>query len=100
VGVLYQQQKSFVPNHQHHRIVDGARTIVIGEGTTHVYEDRGSHQPRLVYAMGCEGVWRHGTDGSNFGFGDSHAKYLNSNSQFVLDSQEGQWFAKYYSWDK
>ncbi len=80
-------------------IESGAGQITIGEGGSWLYT-AGSGFPRDIVAMGCEGTFRHKSTGSNYGFADSHAKYLGLNAEAVLKVDgSGNYVAKYFAYD-
>lgn len=81
-------------------IAQSASSVFMGEGTTHYYTRQSSGLPRIINAMGCEGVGRHRSKGSNYGFHDTHAKYINVNAEEVLSqTSSGAYFHKYFSYD-
>ena len=80
-------------------VVETARTMFFGEGTTNLY---GGAPARIVTALGCEGQFRHkGGQGSNYGFLDSHAKYIGPALESILSTDgTGNYYIKYMTYDK
>lgn len=82
-------------------VVETARTMYIGEGTTQLYTRKSSGLPRVLIALGCEGQYRHKSTGSNYGFLDTHSKYIGPNLETILSSDStGAYYVKYMSLDK
>jgi len=78
-----------------------ARTMYIGEGTSQLYTRKSTGLPRVLIALGCEGQGRHKNVGSNYGFLDSHSKYIGPNMETILSlDSSGQYYVKYMSYDK
>ncbi len=84
------------------QVVESARTMNIGEGLTSFYSRGGNTaRPRILIALGCEGQGRHKNQGSNYGFLDSHSKYIGPNLETILSRDTtGAFYVKYMTWDK
>lgn len=80
-------------------IASSSTQVTLGEGGVWLYT-AGSGFPRDIGAEGCEGTFRHKSQGSNYGFADTHAKYLGVNAESVLKQDAGgNWVAKYFAYD-
>ena len=86
-------------------VVEPARTGTFNDGMTNVYSNNGtpSGKPRVVSYFGCEGTGRHKGKGANYGFLDTHSKYLAVNLETVLvndPASAGNYYIKYMTYDK
>ncbi|MES1227863.1 MAG: hypothetical protein ABUL72_04275, partial [Armatimonadota bacterium] len=70
----------------------------LGEGGAWFYT-RTDGKPRDIIAMGCEGTFRHKAGGSNYGFTDSHAKYIGLNAESILSKVGNDYVMKYFAYD-
>lgn len=105
-GWLYASPADFAANHQTFQnlrdsaVTDASRSLFMGEGATFLYS-LGPGKPRIRTSLGCQGQSRHKSVGSNYGFQDSHAKYIGPNLETILQMDEaGMYFIKYLSIDK
>lgn len=79
-----------------------ARTANIGDSWTLVGNNV---RPRVFVEFGCEGRYRHKSDGSNFSFLDGHSKYIagNPESHLLFDpadtsiNPDGCWYEAYFT---
>jgi len=86
-------------------VVEPARNGTWNDGMTNVFSNNGlsTGKPRIVSFFGCEGAGRHKNKGANYGFLDTHSKYLAVNLELVLTndpSSAGNYYIKYMTLDK
>ena len=106
-GWLYASAADYAASHQSFQnlsetaVVEPARTMYMGEGTSQMYS-RGdvASKPRVLIALGCEGQFRHKSTGSNYGFLDTHSKYIGPNMETILSTDASGYYVKYMSYDK
>ena len=80
-------------------VVEPARNGTFNDGMTNIFATA-SGKPRVLSYFGCEGTGRHKGKGANYGFLDTHSKYLAVNLETVLINDAGNYYIKYMTYDK